>query len=63
MVFSNKKKWGDELINLMLNYNVFSLSFSYYFEQFENKKELWNLDEFFEIIEKKENNKKSKTST
>jgi hypothetical protein len=48
---TRSKKWGDDMINLLINYNVLSLSFSYYFEQYKNKSELWELDEFFELIE------------
>ena len=59
--FSWTKYFKEGLFNMILNYNVFSLSVNYYLDQCENKKELWNLSEFFELIELTEDRNKRNT--
>ena len=65
----NKKAWyswnktfREGLCNMIINYNVFALSVYYYLDQYENKNQLWDLGEFFRIIESTEEKTKRNTA-
>jgi hypothetical protein len=50
--FVRTKDWEKDMINVLINYNVFVSCFNYYIDQYQSNRKLWNLEEFYELIER-----------